>query len=75
MLFDSIVSWVTKENKIIAIAKPKRAQLLTLLRKTYDHNTSFSFFFKEKKLNYKLFLCNELNELRIWMIRNFYFYF
>ena len=48
MLFDSIVSWVTKENKIIAIAKPKRAQLLTLLRKTYDHNTSFSFFFKEQ---------------------------
>ena len=75
MLFDSTVSWIAKENKIIAIAKPKRVQLSTLLRKTYDRNTSFSLFFKEKKLNYKLFLCNELNELRIWMIRDFYFYF
>ena len=47
MIFAITMSRVTKKRKIIAIAKPNKAYLPTLSRRTYDYNISLSTFLRK----------------------------
>ena len=64
-----------REIESIVTAKPMGAYLPILLSRTHGHNISLKTFFFKEKWNYRLFLCNGLNELQFWIIRDFYFYF
>ena len=69
LIFTTTVSRNANESKIVVTAKPKRISLLTLPRRTHNHNISLKEIW-----NYKLFLCNK-NEFQFQMIRDFCFYF
>ena len=48
--------------------KAEKSILLALSKRTHKCNISIDTLFKEK-WNYRLFLCNWLKKLRIWMIK------
>ena len=69
-IFATTISWVAKESKIVANAKPKRAYLSLPPKRSHEYSISLVLFFK-KKWNYGLILVNGWTSCKFEWLRDF----